>query len=83
MYLCEVQPTYDYFVSTQPDREGRTMVGLEGYGYPPTASVPGGVPLYRCIARGRHFVSNDPDCEGLSRDTGISDYLIGYAHAAV
>jgi hypothetical protein len=83
MYLCKVQSTYDYFVSTQPDCEGQTMVGLEGYGYPPTASVAGAVPLYRCIARDRHFVSNDPGCEGLSKDTGIPDYLIGYAHAAV
>ncbi|MBO0880373.1 MAG: hypothetical protein J2P17_08485 [Mycobacterium sp.] len=83
MYLCKVQSTYDYFVSTQPDCEGQTMVGLEGYGYSSTASVAGSVPLYRCIARGRHFVSNDPNCEGLSKDTDISNYLIGYAHGAV
>lgn len=83
MYLCKVQSTYDYFVSTQPNCEGQTMVGIEGYGYSSTASVPGSVPLYRCIARSRHFVSNDPNCEGLSKDTGIADYLIGYAHAAV
>ncbi|HEX5119693.1 MAG TPA: hypothetical protein VFW65_31275 [Pseudonocardiaceae bacterium] len=82
MYLCKVRPTYDYFVSTQPDCEGQTMVGLEGYGYAPSAAAAGRVPWYRCIARGRHFVSNDPGCEGLSKDTGIANYLIGYAHAA-
>jgi hypothetical protein len=83
MYLCKFESTYDYFVSAQPDCEGQQMVGWEGYGYAPDASASGKVPLYRCIARGRHFVSNDPNCEGLTKDPGVQNYLVGYAHAAV
>lgn len=55
----------DYFLSLDPNCEGRTKLGVEGYAYdaPPTTEPTQAV--YRCQWPGHdHFASSASDCEG-------------------
>jgi len=64
LYGCKEGNT-DYFMSTDSACGGNFVIGLDGYGYAQAQTGLSLVPLYSCSTGQDHFVSHDPNCEGL------------------
>jgi hypothetical protein len=67
----------DYFVSSDPNCEGRSRLGRYGFVY---VSPPAGletVAIYRCRSVSGHFVSTDPACERTAQEGRL-----GYVRSA-